>query len=401
MPENPKNLKIKESSSDCGVLIDIDGVVLKGGKPFEFSKDSLHKLWNNNIPFAFLTNGTYTSAAITNSMRSIFNLPFEKDHFIVAPSPCQALNEYHDKNVLVCCQEDAIDLIAELGFKSYITIPELSNIFPDLDFVDHNRRIQLNANSLSEELKRAQEEFKPIEAILLLGEPINWECHLQILIDVLMLNGDPRNNFKMTPKRHLPIIACNKDITFKGAAQLPRFGHGAFLECLEVLYKKITNNDLMYEVFMGKPYMITYEFATIQIQKLSQKKHGKKIKKFFMIGDNPDVDVKGANKYRQHLSKSIPSSSDEEHVLDINHTEKTSQIHSILVSTGVYNPNNDIEVHIEKTLKHATVCEKQEMKESLLTNKSYVDYFHNQDNIPDLIVSNLSNAVDYIVKTNI
>ncbi len=41
---------------------------------------------------------------------------------------------------------------------------------------------------------------------------------------------------KYVPNPHLPIIACNKDLTFKGAASLPRFGHGAFLECLESLY---------------------------------------------------------------------------------------------------------------------------------------------------------------------
>jgi ribonucleotide monophosphatase NagD (HAD superfamily) len=69
-----------------------------------------------------------------------------------------------------------------------------------------------------------------------LGEPINWEGALQILIDLLMTRGDPRNSFDGFQNPHLPIIACNKDLTFKGAATLPRFGHGAFLKCLESLY---------------------------------------------------------------------------------------------------------------------------------------------------------------------
>jgi ribonucleotide monophosphatase NagD (HAD superfamily) len=51
-----------------------------------------------------------------------------------------------------------------------------------------------------------------------------------------MTNGDPRAKFKFVPSPHLPIIAANKDLTFKGASALPRFGHGAFLECLESLY---------------------------------------------------------------------------------------------------------------------------------------------------------------------
>jgi ribonucleotide monophosphatase NagD (HAD superfamily) len=88
-----------------------------------------------------------------------------------------------------------------------------------------------------------QKAFNPIEVILLLGEPTHWESSLQIILDVLMTNGDPRvdiNNedkFTKTPFPHIPVIACNKDLTFKGKAPLPRFGHGAFLECLEHLYK--------------------------------------------------------------------------------------------------------------------------------------------------------------------
>jgi ribonucleotide monophosphatase NagD (HAD superfamily) len=109
-------------------------------------------------------------------------------------------------------------------------------IFPELDFVDHKRRKELAAMKVTPELITAQCEFRPIEAILILGEPVSWECALQVIIDLLMTNGDPRSKFKFVPSPHLPIIACNKDLTFKGPAPLPRFGNGAFLECLEALY---------------------------------------------------------------------------------------------------------------------------------------------------------------------
>ena len=89
---------------------------------------------------------------------------------------------------------------------------------------------------MTPERQQRIDQFKPIEAIVLLGEPINWESALQLIIDLLMTSGDPRNVFKFVPSPHLPLIVCNKDLTFKGAAALPRFGHGAFLECLESLY---------------------------------------------------------------------------------------------------------------------------------------------------------------------
>ena len=109
---------------------------------------------------------------------------------------------------------------------------------------------------MSEEQIKAQENFEPIEVILLLGEPINWECSLQVLLDILMTNGDPRAKFKYTPSPHLPIIACNKDLTFKGAAALPRFGHGAFLECLETLFMVKFNSQKIktYLIFVKKQF---------------------------------------------------------------------------------------------------------------------------------------------------
>jgi ribonucleotide monophosphatase NagD (HAD superfamily) len=76
-------------------------------------------------------------------------------------------------------------------------------------------------------------------AIVLLGEPIKWESSLQVITDLLLTDGNPA----VVPidttdgHDHIPVIACNRDLVFKAAADLPRFGHGAFLTCLEALYK--------------------------------------------------------------------------------------------------------------------------------------------------------------------
>ena len=76
-------------------------------------------------------------------------------------------------------------------------------------------------------------------AIVLLGEPVQWEQSLQVITDLLLTDGNPgaipKDN--KVDRDHIPIIACNRDLVFKAAADLPRFGHGAFLTCLEALYK--------------------------------------------------------------------------------------------------------------------------------------------------------------------
>ncbi len=75
----------------------------------------------------------------------------------------------------------------------------------------------------------------------MLGEPINWESALQVITDLLLTDGNPGvlPDISIADRDHIPVIACNRDLVFKAAADLPRFGHGAFLTCLEALYKVI------------------------------------------------------------------------------------------------------------------------------------------------------------------
>ena len=46
-----------------------------------------------------------------------------------------------------------------------------------------------------------------------------------------------------------------------------RYGHGAFLLCLESLYKKCTGKDLKYTALIGKPSEITFRYAEHQLTK--------------------------------------------------------------------------------------------------------------------------------------
>lgn len=69
----------------------------------------------------FVTNGTYSSEALVGNLRQIFDLPFTANNCVVAPSPCAGLTDYHDKRVLVCCQDESIPLIEEFE-ESFISI---------------------------------------------------------------------------------------------------------------------------------------------------------------------------------------------------------------------------------------------------------------------------------------
>lgn len=40
-----------------------------------------------------------------------------------------------------------------------------------------------------------------------------------------------------------------------------RFGHGMFLLCLESVYNKLTGRELQYQALLGKPSLLTYQYA--------------------------------------------------------------------------------------------------------------------------------------------
>ncbi|KAG9471231.1 hypothetical protein GDO78_015432, partial [Eleutherodactylus coqui] len=161
--------------------------------------------------------------------------------------------------------------------------------------------------------------------VVLLGEPVRWETSLQLILDVLLSAGQPTEWKTKSLYPHLPVLACNMDLLWMAEAQMPRFGHGAFLLCLETLYHKITGRQLRYEALIGKPSPVTYNFAEHLI--LSQAREqgwSNPVRTLYAIGDNPMADIYGANLYNRCLHRERGES------------PRPHSCQSILVCTGVY-----------------------------------------------------------------
>ncbi|XP_067856061.1 haloacid dehalogenase-like hydrolase domain-containing 5 isoform X5 [Heptranchias perlo] len=163
---------------------------------------------------------------------------------------------------------------------------------------------QVKAEQLSEVLDvepPATKDFTQIEVILF-GEPVRWETNLQLIIDVLLTNGSPGDCVRTVPDPHLPILACNMDLMWMAEAQMARFGHGTFLVCLENIYKKITGKDLKYKALIGKPSIITYNYADCLVRKLGESRGlDAPVCRLYAIGDNPMTDIYGANLYNRYI----------------------------------------------------------------------------------------------------
>lgn len=60
-------------------------------------------------------------------------------------------------------------------------------------------------------------------AVILFGEPIRWETNLQLIVDILLTNGNPDNSWSSMQYPHIPVLACNMDLLWMAEAKNPRY----------------------------------------------------------------------------------------------------------------------------------------------------------------------------------
>uniref|UniRef100_A0A8B9Z8S7 Haloacid dehalogenase like hydrolase domain containing 5 n=1 Tax=Buteo japonicus TaxID=224669 RepID=A0A8B9Z8S7_9AVES len=297
-----------------GFLFDIDGVLVRGKTPIPAAKTAFQKLVNSQgqflVPVVFVTNaGNCLRQKKADQLSHLLGDFSVVEDLVMSHSPLRMFKRYHEKCVLVSGQGPLLDIARDLGFCQPITIETLREKHPLLDVVDHDRRPNVLVSIFF--------------SVVLFGEPVRWETNLQLIIDVLLTSGYPGNPYHHENYPHIPVLACNMDLMF---------GHGTFMVCLENIYKKITGKDLKYEVLMGKPSKLTYQYAEYLIRAQAAERQWKQpIQTLYAVGDNLMTDVYGANLYNRYLEENSRKAS-----------AAAAHCRSVLVCTGVYNPHAEV-----------------------------------------------------------
>ncbi|CAF0932512.1 unnamed protein product [Rotaria sordida] len=323
-------------------FFDIDGVITKGPNFITVAKPAIQTLIQLKVPVIFVSNTCMLESEKAKQLSSLLGITIHPEQVVLAQTPMRTLTDYHNKHVLVSGQGAAEEIGRMIGFKSITTIEKVCEAFPELDMVNHMNRVKLSEMIKTQGLVH-DENFRPIDAVVLLGEPVQWERSLQVITDLLLTDGNPAiiPADSNTERGHIPIIACNRDLVFKAAADLPRFGHGAFLTCLETLYKNISGNDLKYTSFVGKPFEISYQYAETIANQIALSNGLPKTETIYFIGDNPDVDIVGANMYNHLLKQGMnfKTSISGYSLMPDSKFLSATVCESILVCTGVYDPS--------------------------------------------------------------
>ncbi|XP_066529246.1 haloacid dehalogenase-like hydrolase domain-containing 5 isoform X2 [Hoplias malabaricus] len=361
-----------KTEPNFGLLFDIDGVLVRGRTPIPAAKKAFQKLVDSSgqfvVPVVFVTNaGNCLRQKKADQLSHILDVPISQDQVMMSHSPLKMLRKFHDKCVLVSGQGPVLDIAKNVGFTNVVSIDQLRESFPLLDMVDHNRRPKLPSSPIV--------NIPKVEAVILFGEPIRWETNLQLIIDVLLTNGNVSNTYETSHSSHLPLLACNMDLMWMAEAHSPRFGHGTFMVCLENIYKKITGRELKYEALMGKPSELTYHYAEYLIREQAAEKGWRTpIRSLYAVGDNLMTDIYGANLYNRYLEERVARNStkalaqvsatgapapgpvqEEAGSESVWESElappSATSCKSILVCTGVYNPHTEVPKDASQCIK--------------------------------------------------
>ncbi|KAH9824568.1 Haloacid dehalogenase-like hydrolase [Teratosphaeria destructans] len=328
---------------DYAFAFDIDGVLVRSSTPIPGASDSLRYLQENEIPFILLTNGGGKSETErVQDLSSKLGIELDVGLFMQSHTPFAELQEYKgkDKTVLVVGgDEDKCQRVARehYGFPNVVTPGDIVASCPDVwpfskVFLDYYKRF---AKPLPKPLYTPGarlEDCLKIDGIFVYNDPRDWGLDSSIILDLLLShkgylgtlsqkNGNAKLSNRGYQQDQQPVLHySNPDLWWAASYHLSRLGQGGFRLAFDGLWNAVTNGAHLEKTIIGKPHQPTYEFAENRLRAHRKKLFGNiglndPLRKVYMVGDNPESDIRGANNYQ---------------------SPHGSKWKSILVRTGVY-----------------------------------------------------------------
>ncbi|KAK3990284.1 HAD-superfamily hydrolase [Cladorrhinum sp. PSN332] len=338
-----------------GFAFDIDGVLLHEKNPIPGAVETLRILNEHNIPYIMLTNGGgKRESERVADLNDKLGVKITTESFVQSHTPFQELLEgpgsLRNKTVLVTGShyEKCRDIMLNYGFRNVLTPADIFASHPSVfPFQPVTKAEEKGLTSLPKPVfaKTSTEPNSPdlanhlkIDAMFVLNDPRDWALDIQIFSDLLLSHQgymgtySPKNGNLTEPNcgwqgdDQPKLYFSNADLVWSAAYHLPRFGQGAFQYALVGVWDRITGGHELQRSCIGKPFAETYRFAERILNAHWRKRNHKstsveggvqkELKSVYMIGDNPESDIAGANGYK---------------------SENGTEWVSVLVRTGVWN----------------------------------------------------------------
>lgn len=334
LSSQPANQRIP----NLAFAFDIDGVLLRSSTAIPGASECIQYLKSARIPFILLTNGGgKPEATRTKDINTKLSLPpssqISVSQLIQSHTPLSELATTHGvptykkKTILVCGGDGdkAREAALNYGFENVILPGDIYAAYPDLmpfssNFSDYYSSFARPLPKPINPESGDQNGTLKIDAVMVFNDPRDWGLDVQLLLDVVLShngilgtysskNGDRSlENHGYQSDGQPPIYFTNPDLLWASSYPLSRLGQGGFREALCGVWNAVTKSasgtsiPLKYTI-MGKPHRLTYEFAEKVLIRQREQNFGKEVMKevplemVYMVGDNPESDIQGANDY--------------------------------------------------------------------------------------------------------
>ncbi|KAL2863620.1 phosphatidyl synthase [Aspergillus lucknowensis] len=305
------------TTDEFALAFDIDGVLIRGGKPIPAAVEALKYINGENphgirVPYIFVTNGGgKTEEERCLDLSRQLDLEVSPGQFICGHTPMREMAEKYNTVLVVGGEGEKCRVVAEgYGFKDVVTPGDIIKTRHD---TTPFRKLTEEEYSNSRELDFDKVR---IDAIFVFADSRDWAGDQQIILDVLMSKNGSLLERSETFDEGPPIFFSHNDVVWSTSHEHSRIGMGALRASLEALYKAVTGKELQTVAF-GKPQLGTYQFATRLLRQWRKNTHGidKPPATVYFVGDTPESDIRGTNEFNE--------------ISD-------SNWYSILVKTGVY-----------------------------------------------------------------
>ncbi|KAL8057512.1 hypothetical protein ABFX02_04G188800 [Erythranthe guttata] len=290
-----------------GIAFDIDGVILRGETPIGGSPQALKRLYddsgNMSIPYVFLTNGGgVPETERAAELSKLLSVRILASQVIQGHSPfMQLVNRFENELIIAVGKGEPAKVMSEYGFKNVLSLDEYASYF---EHIDPLGKFKNSTNQLAGYKKYSSKETdsensppsQRVEAVFIVSDSVDWSRDIQVLCDILSTGGLPGREISTQP----PLYFANDDLSYQGLFPTERLGMGAFRIALESIYNRVYPNALEYTSY-GKPNPSVFKNAeNILMQSIRHPIEGQNpLKTLYMIGDNPLVDIKGAQQAGQ------------------------------------------------------------------------------------------------------
>ncbi|XP_011027034.1 PREDICTED: uncharacterized protein YKR070W-like isoform X2 [Populus euphratica] len=316
--------------SSFGIAFDIDGVILRGKDPIGGSPQALRRLYgdsgNLNVPFLFLTNGGgIPESRRASELSELLGVKILPSQVLQGHSPFKSFMKrwccqlclsppvfflplrYENQLIVATGKGEPAVVMSEYGFKKVVSLDEYASCFENIDplaqYKKWTTKQALDRSSLPlKTVPRYDVSSETVKAVFVVSDPVDWGRDIQVLCDVLSCGGLPGQENGHQPQP--PLYFAADDLEYQAAFPSNRLGMGAFRIALESVFNRIHYNPLEYVCF-GKPDPFVFKNAEAMLKQLQPSYHSDNFKEpgdfglqsfktLYMIGDNPSVDVKGA-----------------------------------------------------------------------------------------------------------